>query len=48
MLALPVFWDQEKNSYDSARQGFALVIPFPKLTEENFAWALNELINTTK
>ncbi|XP_018563273.1 UDP-glucuronosyltransferase 2B9-like [Anoplophora glabripennis] len=48
MLGLPVYWDQEKNGYDAARQGFALTIPFPQLTEKNFAWALNELINNSK
>lgn len=45
MLGLPVYWDQKKNINDAVRHGYALSIPFPDLTEENFEWSLNELIN---
>nr|QIK00364.1 UDP-glycosyltransferase [Xylotrechus quadripes] len=48
ILGLPVMWDQEINIDNAVRRGFALKISFSELNEENFAWALNELVNDPK
>ncbi|XP_072401396.1 UDP-glycosyltransferase UGT5-like [Diabrotica undecimpunctata] len=48
ILGMPVFWDQVKNTEESARKGYGIKLNFADLNEETFEKSLNELINNPK
>jgi UDP:flavonoid glycosyltransferase YjiC (YdhE family) len=43
-----VFGDQKSNVITAANNGYAVIVPFPELSEEKLSWALNEILNNPK
>ncbi|CAL7934259.1 unnamed protein product [Xylocopa violacea] len=48
MILLPLFGDQFTNAKAVERRGFAMLLDFTQLTEENIRHAIDELFNNTK
>ncbi|XP_037926212.1 UDP-glycosyltransferase UGT5-like isoform X1 [Hermetia illucens] len=44
MLGIPVYCDQHLNMKKATRDGYAIYLHFPNITEGSFSWALSELL----
>ncbi|XP_063913440.1 UDP-glycosyltransferase UGT5-like isoform X2 [Zophobas morio] len=47
-IGIPVFSDQKLNMATAVSNGYALVVPFDKLTESKLSNAINEVLNNPK
>jgi UDP:flavonoid glycosyltransferase YjiC (YdhE family) len=48
IVGIPVFGDQKSNVITAANNGYAVIVPFPELSEEKLSWALDEILNNPK
>jgi UDP:flavonoid glycosyltransferase YjiC (YdhE family) len=48
MVGIPVFDDQKMNMANAEAKGYAVVVPYRNITEENLSEALQEILNNPK
>jgi hypothetical protein len=48
MVGIPVFGDQKMNMANAEAKGYAVVVPYRNITEENLSEALKEILNNPK
>lgn len=48
IVGIPIFGDQKMNMAKAVRQGYGVVVPFQKLTEDNLKRAIKEVLDNPR